>query len=295
MPSTSIERSRVDGDWQSWDRIWRGMDQTGVDAVLYTPGKPRTLLEFWQRAYFDDLWTLMQGRAEDGRFLELGSGRGTTSMYLASRRCDVTLVDLSSTALELAARNFRSFGLPPPHTHRGDAADSGLPSAAFDCVYNIGLLEHFDDPIPVLKEALRLLKPQGVLFMVVIPEYSPWQAVPLRLLLNPGRVAPRLAVALRRWIAGRRPPPPAAGEHLVRVSHSRARYVRWMRELGQRDVQCVPYNPYVGIYRSRALERLVTVPLYRQHLRRTRRMWTGPRLQTSASAALCDLLLCRKV
>jgi ubiquinone/menaquinone biosynthesis C-methylase UbiE len=236
----------------------------------------------------------MEGRAEGRHILELGSGRGTTSMYLASRRCEVTLVDLSSTALELAARNFQSFGLAPPHTHRGDAADSGLPSAAFDCVYNIGLLEHFDDPIPVLKEALRLLKPQGLLFMVVIPQRSPWQQLPLRLALNPGRMALRLAAALRRPMAGRRPPPSAAGEHIVRIGHSRAQYVRWMHELGQRDVQCVPYNPYVGIYRSRTLERLVTVPLYRQHLRRTRRRWTGPRLQTSASAALCELLLCRK-
>jgi SAM-dependent methyltransferase len=215
-------------------------------------------------------------------------------MYLASRHCDVTLVDLSSTALELAARNFELFALPPPRTHRGDAADSGLPSGAFDCVYNIGLLEHFHDPIPVLKEALRLLKPHGLLFMVIIPERSPWQSVPLRLIFNPGRMALRLTGALRRRIAGRRPPPSAAGERMVRISHSRAQYVRWMRELGQRDVQCVPYNPYVGVYRSRTLERLVSVPLYRHHLRRTRRTWTGPRLQTRASAALCDLLLCRK-
>ena len=101
-------------------------------------------------------------------------------MYIAGRNDNVTLVDLSATALDLATENFRCAGLRAPATHQADAADTGLPTAAYDCVYNIGLLEHFEDPTPVLAESLRLLAPGGLLFMVIIPEGLPWKSMPIR-------------------------------------------------------------------------------------------------------------------
>ena len=50
-----------------------------------------------------------------------------------------------------------------------DAVQTGLPSGEFDCIYSIGLLEHFDDPRPLLTETSRLLRPGGLAFHVVVP------------------------------------------------------------------------------------------------------------------------------
>jgi SAM-dependent methyltransferase len=298
------EDSGLAGDWQRWDAVWRAMRER-AGAVLYTDRAPRTLLEFWQRAYFEDLWGLMGGRAARSRFLELGAGRGTTAMYLASRNGDVTLVDLAAAGLELAVRNFADCGLPGPHVRVADARDTGLPSNEFDCVYNIGLLEHFSDPVPVLREALRLLEPGGLLFMVIVPEGSPWRSIPLRLAFNPVGTGLRLANAVRRRIRPRVSGVTGAlpsgdrlrntgGGEMVRTSYSREQYVAWMRELGQTTAECVPYNPYFRLYRSPLLERLVTVPLYRAHLRLCRGRASYPRLQVKRPVAACDLLLCRK-
>jgi SAM-dependent methyltransferase len=299
-----LQHSSAAGDWQQWDAVWRSMRQSGTDAVLYTDGTPRTLMEFWQRAYFEDLWGLMRGTAASARFLELGAGRGTTSMYLASRNCDVTLLDLAPAGLELAVLNFERRGLRRPFTRIADARETGLPSGAYDCIYSIGLLEHFSDPVPVLKEALRLLKPQGLLFMVIIPEGSPCRSAPIRLLINPLGTGLRLAAALGRRIDRRLPAfdgrpasrgmPATDGGEMLRTSHTRQQYVAWMRELGEDTAECVPYNPYFSLFRTPALERLVTVPLYRHHLRFWRGRSSYPRLRARTPAAACDLLVCRK-
>lgn len=299
--------SDLAGDWQEWDAIWSRIESDDR-RVLFTRGAPTTLTQLWQRAYFDDLWALT-AHVRDAPFLELGSGRGTTSMYLASRRRDVTLVDLARAGLDLAGRNFRAFGLPAPRLHVADARDTGLPAGRYGCVYNIGLLEHFDDPVPVLQEALRLLQPTGLLFMVIVPERSPWCALPVRLALNPIGTFARLAAAaarrgaarLRRKPSPREPAetsqiaePALNGQEMVRTSYSRADYVRWLRALGQPDATCIPYNPYFGAYRTAALERLITVPVYRTHLALRRRLAPPPLLAAPARAASCDLLLCWK-
>jgi 2-polyprenyl-3-methyl-5-hydroxy-6-metoxy-1,4-benzoquinol methylase len=300
--ASPLEQSSLAGDWQHWDTVWRGMRQSGADAVLYTDGTPRTLLEFWQRAYFEDLWGLMGAPEAGARCLELGAGRGTTSMYLARRECDVTLVDLAPAGLELAVRNFEHCGLRPPRAVVADARETGLEGGEYDCVYNIGLLEHFADPVPVLREALRLLKPGGLLFMVIIPEGSPWRSAPIRLGLNPFATGLRLAAALGRRVRGQAfatttttgGADPTVEREMLRTSHSRPQYLAWMRELGQEAAECVPYNPYFSLYRTPVLERVVTVPLYRWHLRMIRGRARYPRLQVEMPIAACDLLMCRR-
>ncbi len=237
--------------------------------------------------------------------LELGSGRGTTSMYLASKGCKITLVDLASAGLELAVKNFAACGLPAPRTELRDAQDTGLPSGTYNCVYNIGLLEHFEDPLPVLSEAIRLLRPGGMLFMVIIPDRSPWHALPLKLACNPLGTAVRFVRAVarrtRRLIAFPPGPQSAAGASgdenrlgMVRTNHSREQYIAWMHRLGESNVQCLSYNPYCRLYRSNVLERYVTVPLYRLHL--ASRRWRGkyPLMAASPGTASCYLLLARK-
>ena len=273
------------GNSKEWNAIWA--DLPPDTEMLFTRGIPKTLLQFWQRAYFEDLWALLGAEAARARCLELGSGRGTTSMYLASKGCAVTLVDLSPEALGRARANFQAQRLPEPKLISRDARDTTLPSESFDCVYNIGLLEHFEDPLPVLRESFRLLSDGGVLFSVVVPVIAERQRWLVRALCAPWQL---LTLPLRRFarLILRRSNPSTTA--MVRTDYSREQWKGWAQEAGFREAQCVPYNPYHGLWRG-YLSVGPFVPLYRLNLSRRKR---PPKLATWPSVAMCDLLLARK-
>src|SRR5262249_14202679 len=87
-PPPPAPNGRHTGSVAAWDRAWKNLaDDDPAAVVVFTRGRPRTVRQLYQRAYFEDLWALMGGRAKGARYLELGCGRGTTSMYLASRGC----------------------------------------------------------------------------------------------------------------------------------------------------------------------------------------------------------------
>jgi len=278
------------GDWQEWDRFWK--DGVGSEnEILYTPGTPRTLLQLWQRCYFEDLWAMVADHTSTCSFLELGCGRATTSMYLAAHGCNVTLLDKAPHALALAEHNFAKCNLPRPRTVLADAAHTGLRDASFDCIYNIGLLEHFEDPTPVLREAWRLLRPGGVIFMVIVPRVPFTRSLAMRFRLQPGAAMMFCAKNVLKYLLGKNRP--AAG--ITRTDLSAGEYVRIMKAIGCRDAQCISYNPYHPIDACRDREIQKTVPFYWQHYVRSTAKGFWPVLRTSRTTALCELLLGRRL
>jgi ubiquinone/menaquinone biosynthesis C-methylase UbiE len=261
---------------------------------LYTTGPLRTIHEFWQRCYFDDLWASMGAGAEKARYLELGAGRGTTSMYLASRGCDVTMLDLSTAGFKIAEKNFRREGLALPRFVHADARDTRLPAASYDCVFSIGLLEHFETPNPVLLESVRLLRPGGLHFAVIIPERQQNIKLLTLALLRPwtlwrGLMPPAVKRRLRDL---RRPPAPTSP--VLRTAYSRADYLKMLEGLEVENACCVPYNPYHPVYKSALLESGVAIRLYNLH-RKLKKLHSGyPLLSTASGLASCDLLTFRK-
>jgi ubiquinone/menaquinone biosynthesis C-methylase UbiE len=280
------------GDPAHWDRIWGEMHE---DAVLYTPRRPTSLSQFCHRAYFEDLWALMGTRAHGARYLELGCGRGTTSMYLAARGQDVTMLDLAPQALKLAQANFRQVGIKAPRMVLADARQTNLPGASFDCVCNIGLLEHFEDPRPVIAEALRLLSPGGLAFMVIVPKVPASREWLTNLLFCPWHLTPRWLRRLGGRLIGLKMDP--SPEATLRTEHSVDQYAQWAREAGASDVACIPYNPYHVPYHVARLRRLmekpVVVPLYLFYYALKRAMTRPPHLRTWGCTASCELLTFR--
>ena len=68
----------------------------------------------------------------------------------------------------------------------------------FDCIYNIGLLEHFENPAPTMEEAFRLLKPGGLIFMPIVPAMPYRKSIFARLLFNPVSLVKKIVkVAIR--------------------------------------------------------------------------------------------------
>ena len=280
------------GDWQSWDRVWKN-GLAAEDEILYRPDTPRTLRQLWQRCYFEDLWALLGPRAHTRTFLELGSGRATTSMYLAAHGAQsITLVDLAPHALELAKRNFARCNLREPRTVLADAASTGLPDASFDCIYKIGLLEHYEDPAPVLRETWRLLAPDGLIFMVIVPRVPFTRSLAMRFRLQPLKAMIFCAKGIAKLSLRRHR---QASTGFTRTELPPGEYLRIMSALGCTDAQCIPYNPFHPLDSSLHSEIAKTVAFCWEHYVRTVSSGTRPALRTARWSALCDLLLCRKV
>lgn len=98
--------------------------------------------------------------------VDLGCGGGLLSIPLAERGARVTGVDRSAGSLgaaELAAR--RSRVADRCHFVVADLCDTGLPSKSYDIALLSDVIEHLESPAAALREAARLLKPGGRLFV----------------------------------------------------------------------------------------------------------------------------------
>jgi hypothetical protein len=81
---------------------------------------------------------------------------------------------------------------------------------------------------------------------------------------------------------------------VLRTDYSRSQYLNWMKRLPVHDVKCQPYNAYHQIYGSRALERAVTMRLYRWHYALKRSLRSKLLLGTLSRVSRCYLLTATK-
>ena len=101
---------------------------------------------------------------------DVGVGGGHYAELLARRGCRVHLVDVSQKLLDAAGARLREAGLQDrlAGVSRQSATDlRGLPAGGFDAVLLLGPLYHLGSPDQrqaAVREAVRLLKRQGVLF-----------------------------------------------------------------------------------------------------------------------------------
>jgi len=113
------------------------------------------------------------GDIKNKKILEVGSGSGQTSAYLASKGGIVHLVDISKKALEFSRRYFASKKLPVK-LYLQDAFDMKFPDESFDYVWNGGVIEHFEDKdkITMIKNMWKLVKPGGKLLITAPNAYD---------------------------------------------------------------------------------------------------------------------------
>ncbi len=104
--------------------------------------------------------------------LDVGCGQGTQVLRLAARGHQVTGLDSSATLLQdltVAVKGEAPHVQERVRTVQGDATEvAGLfPPASFDAVLCHGVLMYFPDPAPVLAALARVVRPGGIVSLLV--------------------------------------------------------------------------------------------------------------------------------
>jgi ubiquinone/menaquinone biosynthesis C-methylase UbiE len=106
-----------------------------------------------------------------GPALDIGTGKGIMAMALARQGLDVVSVDTEAEEQSLAALLAEEAGLRARIRFVCcDASTLSFPESYFGCVAMMDVLHHLADPIPVLEEAARVLKPFGTFILADFSE-----------------------------------------------------------------------------------------------------------------------------
>lgn len=116
-------------------------------------------------AHFKEIEAAL-GDVKEKKILDVGSGTGITSAYLAGRGGELYLVDISPKALDFQKKYFGYKKLKAKYFLR-DAFKMKFPEKSFDMVWNGGVIEHFEDDkkVEMIKIMWNLVKPGGVLLI----------------------------------------------------------------------------------------------------------------------------------
>jgi len=157
-----------------WSRFWR--ERAEIDEVYPTAGRVVEQLT-------------AEGPVQGKIVLEVGAGSGRDSVGLAEQGAVSVMLDYSMASLQVAREVAERSGVAPLLV-RADALRMPFRDGTFDAVFHQGLLEHFRDPMPLLRENVRALKKEGILLVDVPQRWHLYTAVKHAL------------IAAGRWFAG---------------------------------------------------------------------------------------------
>jgi ubiquinone/menaquinone biosynthesis C-methylase UbiE len=150
--------------------------------------------------------------------LEVGAGSGRDALGLVKAGAIGVVLDYSPASLAIVQRLAREQGLPI-HLVQADALAMPFRDDTFQVVFHQGLLEHFRDPMPLMKENARITR-RGGRVVVDVPQTFHLYTVMKQTL-----------IAMNKWFAGwERQFTPAELERVCRQSGLRVRrtYGDWM-------------------------------------------------------------------
>ena len=132
---------------------------------------------------------LADGPGAGAPVLEVGAGSGRDTLGLVRAGAIGVVLDYSPASLAIVQRLAREQGLPV-HLVRADALAMPFRDGTFQVVFHQGLLEHFRDPMPLLRENARITRSGGRVVVDVPQTFHLYTAMKQTLIL------------VNRWFAG---------------------------------------------------------------------------------------------
>ncbi len=161
---------------EHWQRFWEEADDLELDDVYGTDGR-----------LVREITGL--GDLTGKRVLEVGAGTGRDAVALVQAGAEVLTLDYVAGSLGLTRKAATQAGVQvAPVCGNGELMP--FAEGTFDVVFHQGLLEHFPDPLPLLRENIRVLKPGGTL-VIDVPQTFHYYTLGKKVL-----------IALDRWFAG---------------------------------------------------------------------------------------------
>jgi len=127
------------------------------------------------------------------RVLEVGTGTGMLSGFLALAGVKVTTLDLDRQVLDVAGRFHDQLGVSV-ESAVGDGMATSFPDDSFDAVYSQGLWEHFTD------ESIRAFAREGLRLAPTVYASVPSALYPHIGRWGPGLVGNERLMRSRRWL-----------------------------------------------------------------------------------------------
>lgn len=134
----------------------------------------------WTAAY--SFCTGMKPPTQDIRILDAGCGTGSGTDYLIhlNPEAEVTAIDLSEKALEVALERCRRSGVIDKHAKPVKFLNLKLEEATqlegeFDFINCVGVLHHLPEPEKGIQAIAKKLKPGGILHIFVYAELGRWE------------------------------------------------------------------------------------------------------------------------
>jgi SAM-dependent methyltransferase len=158
-----------------WESYWKG-HQADIDDTYSTGG--RLVRE-----------VLADGPVEGRVVMEIGAGSGRDLIALAKMGARGVVLDYSPASLALVKAQAEAQGVPVLLV-QADATRMPFRDGAIDVSFHQGLLEHFRDPMPLLRENARVTA-RGGRMVVDVP-----QTFHLYTLMK------NALILLNRWFAG---------------------------------------------------------------------------------------------
>lgn len=144
------------------DKIYRNVPLEEIPWNIENP--PKALVE-----------VVESGKLKPSKTIDLGCGAGNYAIYLASKGFDVTGVDISSKAIEIAKENARKKGLKCSFVVADVLGDLDEIEETFDFAYDWELLHHIFPKKrgKYVKNVYGLLNPMGKYLCVCFSEKDP--------------------------------------------------------------------------------------------------------------------------
>jgi ubiquinone/menaquinone biosynthesis C-methylase UbiE len=136
---------------------------------LYNPRNPDSYSFLARRRKAVELLGDLRGT----RILDIGCGSGALVEPLLAADVRYDGVDIAPTMVAEATRHIRELGAEDRfHVHLGSGLSIPFGADQFDAVVGMGYLEYFDEPEPVIREAMRVVKPGGRLIFTIPQKVS---------------------------------------------------------------------------------------------------------------------------